>query len=399
MNGSRRRPSARGVSPEPQQRSDGYYRQYPSNNQHMNVRNDMNFVDRGLRNRRHSDVSWRYSGRRSSSLQESEHEYYDSPNIISTVPQFTPPRARWIRQKDQKATADIRYRIARAASIAITSIIFLCICFEGIEIIGMGVFRWTTSWYFNNEVKDVDTPSSSINAIVHEKVKKKRHIDAQHVSGIKGDRGLRGVSDGEGTVIRPKNEEEEKIIESADKIKNQKSVKDAVSYKINQLDQNLGNDATTDFFYAGKSIHDEEDVPFSAFSYASLPFSDCNQFALSAWVYLSPEAERKAPLINSNEDKPPRVILTTKTEREGKGCISNLFGTSASSYPSTGVILYALPHHGDRDNNDKTYRIMLEYSVANESRCRTLAGFKPVFIQEGEWHHGKFLGFAKYCSG
>ena len=407
MNVNRRQRSTRGKSPEPQQRRSNdygrhdYHRQYPSNNamthQHMNVQNSsMNYADRGLRNRRHSDLSGRYSNyddRRSSSLQdESEHEYYYNSPDRSRMPQFSAANTRWVRQRDQKTATDIRYRIARAASLAITTIIFLGICFWSIEI-GMGFFNSTTSWYFNNELKDAVKPPSSMNGITHEKVKRKGQILDAQVSSLEGDRGLRGVSDGVGTVIHPEHDMKQ-ITDAADKTMDQKSVKDVMNTKISQLEQNLGNDATMDFFYAGKSKHDEGDGPFNAFSYASLPFSDCNQFALSVWVYLSPKSESEETSVNNNEDKPPRVILTTKTDRGGEGCISSLFA-SASAYPATGMILYALPHHGDRDENGETYRVMLEYAVANESRCRTLAGFKPVLIQEGEWHHGKFLGLHK----
>ena len=135
------------------------------------------------------------------------------------------------------------------------------------------------------------------------------------------------------------------------------------------------------------------DGPFNAYSYAILPFSDDNSFAISVWIYLSSEAERGESTINSEEGKPPRVVLTTRTYQSGEGCISDLFGGSdSSSQAATGMILYAQPNYSDENESGQTsYRMMLDYAVAGEMRCRTLIGVNTALIREGEWHHSKIV--------
>lgn len=134
------------------------------------------------------------------------------------------------------------------------------------------------------------------------------------------------------------------------------------------------------------------DDPFNAYSYAILPFSDDNSFAISVWIYLSSEAERGENTIDSEEGKPPRVVLTTRTYQSGEGCISDLFGGSdSSSQAATGMILYAQPNYSDEIESGQTYRMMLDYAIASEMRCRTLIGVNTALIREGEWHHSKNL--------
>jgi hypothetical protein len=162
----------------------------------------------------------------------------------------------------------------------------------------------------------------------------------------------------------------------------------------------LGQDATMDFFYAGKhslqlenndDIHgeldDEPSTSYTAHSYAILPFSDCNSFVLSVWIYLSPQETQQGETHDDNTYKSPRVILSTRTQNEA-GCHSDLFG-GATATPVVGMILYAQPHYGDNENaNADRYRIMMEYATAKERSCRTLvAKPKSALIREGEWHH------------
>jgi hypothetical protein len=61
----------------------------------------------------------------------------------------------------------------------------------------------------------------------------------------------------------------------------------------------LGEDATPDFFYAGrfatknpnKEPGDDEPDSIDTYSYGTLPFGDCNPFVVSVWTYLSPRSD------------------------------------------------------------------------------------------------------------
>jgi hypothetical protein len=329
-----------------------------------------------------------------------------------SVPQFSTSKTHVARQ-GSKENKEERYRIARGISVAITSMVILVLCYWSIEA-GVNCIRYFASYFSFDELKDA--------------TKETNHgpmLTKESASTESEDRRLRGMPEQVGVMSHHHHAAKRKynnaqvfhaidqtnIITKSEASNNQMNSQgqhlgiEAIDQtnkitesetninQMNSLAQNLGEDATTDFFYAGKFIHQEYDetLPgdgsFAAYSYATLPFSDCNPFVLSVWIYLSPDEERGEKVTHRNDDKPPRVILTTRTKEAGDGCTSDLFGGSSSD-SATGMILYAMPHYGDDTNeNGETYKIMLEYAVANEMRCRTLVG--TALIREREWHHGE----------
>lgn len=157
--------------------------------------------------------------------------------------------------------------------------------------------------------------------------------------------------------------------------------------------QYMGKDATADFFYVGNvmkevqtasSDGDIEVNKYPAQSYATLPFTvDSNTFVLSVWIYLSPE-KTTVGIDNLHEDeRPQRVILSTRTS-DTLGCKSDIFGSHGS-----GMVLYAQPHYSDSDGEDsQSYHIALEYATTGSQMCRTLVGSKQSnnIVRTGEWY-------------
>ena len=286
--------------------------------------------------------------------------------------------------------------MARSISVGITSVILFSVCYWGFGT-GVGLMR-STMTYFTSYGSTHEDMIKSDDIKKDERQKRRRQIKEQLAKIEIEDRSLRGVSEKVGAMSNHRHNGKRTSVDEGDSDQTINAEKKSIE-STNQLGQNLGKDATNDFFYAGKFSHQEYDEThpgdgaFTAFSYATLPFSDCNPFVISVWIYLSPESERGDVFsISDNEDEPPRVILTTRTQQTGEGCISDLFGSSTSD-PATGMILYAQPHFGDEDvsskNGQTPYKIMLDYAVANEKRCRTLVGAKTALIREGEWHHGE----------
>jgi hypothetical protein len=332
---------------------------------------------RGLRNRRQSDLSWGnngcYENRRSTSSQESDYEcrstsYSTDITRDDCAPQFA-SNSRSVRHRSKEATTRKQQRVARSISVAITTAILLYLCYWTIET-GVVLVRSSLSSFTNGKVEDEPLPPPSTDTVREKPITTKSE-----------DRGLRGIPDRMGGHSAAN--------------KHHTKEKDREQTTGMNLGQNLGKDATLDFFYAGKFIHKDDGTQFgsasvTAYSYATLPLSDCNPFVLSVWIYLSPESERRVAAEGSDNDKPPRVILSTKT-RQFDGCISDLFdGSTSDSSKSRGMVLYAQPHFGDRTGDEQTaYKIMVDYAVANEMRCRTLVSDKTTLIREGEWHHGE----------
>jgi hypothetical protein len=246
--------------------------------------------------------------------------------------------------------------MTRSISVAITTAILAYLCYLTVET-GVDLVRSSLPSFNNNKVEGEPLPPP-------------------HITIKSEDKGLRGIPE---------------RVDAHRGAKYGTSTKD----KSREQTQNLGKDATVDFFYAGKFIHQDDGTQFgggsfTAYSFASLPLSDCNPFVLSVWIYLSPQSERREVAISSDDDKPPRVILTTRT-RQFDGCTSDLFdGSTSDSSTGRGIIMYAQPHFGDRAVDGQTaYKIMVDYGVANEMRCRTLVSDKTILIREGEWHHGE----------
>ena len=167
----------------------------------------------------------------------------------------------------------------------------------------------------------------------------------------------------------------------------------------------MGDDSTLDFFFAGAIVEKKRIVNAEgriettydpAHSYATLPLSmDANPFAISLWVYLAPldkENESKKDGGIFEDNRRPRVILSTRPNDGSSGCYSDVFGVST---PAANLVLYAQPHFGDKgggsdhEEDGKAYRINLEYTQQQSKECRTLVGSnqKALLVSEGNWHH------------
>jgi len=169
----------------------------------------------------------------------------------------------------------------------------------------------------------------------------------------------------------------------------------------------MGQDSTADFYFAGEITEEKrivntkgriEIISYPAHSYAVLPaLLDSNPFAISIWVYLSPSTNNKENDGVKDDNRGPRVILSTRST-DDRGCQSGVFGDR----PSAGFILYAQPHDDgivEGDGDAKNYRILLEYAQTDNIVCRTLIGSnkKGLLVREGQWHH--VTVFATQVSG
>ena len=159
----------------------------------------------------------------------------------------------------------------------------------------------------------------------------------------------------------------------------------------------MGEDSTTDYFFAGniKSTKNEVDksgrlkaVTIPAQKYATLPFSvESNPFALSMWVYLSPRSEMMDEDSTLEDSRTTRVILSTLSgenqEDSSVGCMSDIFG------PAKGIVLYAQPDYGDSSvENEAQYRILLQYASAGSKSCHNIGlNRDAVLASEGQWVH------------
>ncbi|KAL7470251.1 hypothetical protein ACHAXS_010462 [Conticribra weissflogii] len=223
-----------------------------------------------------------------------------------------------------------------------------------------------------------------------------------------------------------KNAKEEKIVSGGDFDKTETDEEEfgtlQESDELYQL--YMGKDATYDFFFAGKypekltplsleSPQDERNqtVSIPVHAYATLPFSvDSNPFVVSVWINLAPEFNSnrgKGKPDVAGDDRNPRVIFSTRLKDSTNGCTSALFGG-----PATGMVLYAQPTHVDHGNeirtkgkinkdnsntgpsrndggDERSYRIVLEYSTSASSQCHALVGASShaQVVKEGEWHH------------
>eukprot|EP00956_Cyclotella_meneghiniana_P000818 scaffold919_cov74-Cyclotella_meneghiniana.AAC.13 len=351
----------------------------------------------GLRNRRLSDSTWRRSSHdKARSSNESNFNpspslrRYDSDAIdrLTVDDRFSANDSYRYHHGSEADEHSKAHRTIRCISLAITSVTLLCLCLWGIETC-IDAIRVTFTPFRDKVQDNTEQQQQQLFTIKEDKEKRRMQIKDQLAKIESQDRGLLrgpGVISNHIDITKSKRAviDTQQTIETDDKIN-----------AMNYLGQNLGSDATLDFFYAGKTAHHEEesDGPFNAYSYAILPFSDDNSFAISVWIYLSSEAERGERTIDSEEGKPPRVVLTTRTYQSGEGCISDLFGGSdSSSQAATGMILYAQPNYSDENESGQTsYRMMLDYAVASEMRCRTLIGVNTALIREGEWHHSKIV--------
>lgn len=360
-------------------------------NYQYTLNNSRSRVSRGLRNRRQTDSSWgdgHYNPSVSFSSQDSDRVYRPSTEIIREDEQQYASNIRFVHHGFHDLTKHSKHRIARSISVGITSILLLYLCYWSI-VTGMGLTLSTLSCFTSHGVAN----KMKFDTIRDESRRRRSAIKEQLVKIKIEDRSLRGVTEKVGAMSHHKLNRKQPVV-SKEEQANQMMKYEGENAKTNYPWQNIGKDATNEFFYAGKSIHQEmqpEAGSFIAYSYAILPFSDCNPFVISVWIYLSPESERDGVSTTSEgEDKPPRVILTTRTKQTGEGCLSDMFGGSISD-PATGMILYAQPHFGDDGSNTgkTSYKITLDYAVANEKSCRTLVGSKTLLIHEGEWHHGE----------
>eukprot|EP00804_Cyclotella_cryptica_P020928 CCRYP_009260-RD/>CCRYP_009260-RD protein AED:0.11 eAED:0.11 QI:166/0.71/0.87/1/0.85/0.75/8/0/1132 len=321
------------------------------------------------------------------------------------------------QQPVMMTTGTRKGRTIRGVSLAITAVMLLCAYFWGIET-GMELCRSLVHRVVSrrDEGLRVNRDTIPFMSSLVDLVERRRHEQQQQQQRLPGDvapqaemdgsASLRGAADQRGGAMsrhdnaRRNNKLNNKLKDKKRTSYNHHDVTDKMQKEEESLLAYLGQDATLDFFYAGKhsvqlenndSIHGESDEDpsssYTAHSYAILPFSDCNSFVLSVWIYLSSDEGEQGGKEQDNTDKSPRVILSTRTENEA-GCHSDLF-RGATASPAVGMILYAQPHHDDNENAKAArYRIMMEYATANEQSCRTLVAksYSPL-IREGEWHH------------
>ena len=168
----------------------------------------------------------------------------------------------------------------------------------------------------------------------------------------------------------------------------------------NSGEQNLGEDSTSEIFYAGKTIEHKrvvngkgriETISGAAYTYASLPFRlDEYPFGLSLWVYLAPIEQEGIRDGILEDNRIPRVILSTRSGTK-HGCYSDVFGTDKSA----GIVLYAQPHYSDTSSgvgSSQLYRVVVEHStddVEGSNMCRQLNGSTDddQLLKVGEWQH------------
>jgi len=264
----------------------------------------------------------------------------------------------------------------------LTRIVILCVVmFYGFEI-GMGIAR------------------SAVNIAFGHRKEHQQHNHKEDLDTIDNARlGLRGSADNSvvgGMSLHDLNAlshllkaEGEPLVNEEDPIEDATDDKQKASegYEVY-----MGEDSTTDYFFAGyveetKKVVNKsgriETVTIPAQTYATLPFSvDSNPFALSMWVYLSPTSERMDRDSALQDSRTTRVIVSTLAN-SSRGCNSDIFGG-----PATGIVLYAQPDYGDSLGENAMYRIMLQYASADSKSCRTVGLSKDaVLVSEGQWNH------------
>jgi len=165
-------------------------------------------------------------------------------------------------------------------------------------------------------------------------------------------------------------------------------------------EQYLGEDSTSEIFYAGKTTERKrvvnekgriETISGAANTYASLPFRlDEYPFGLSLWVYLAPIEQDGIRDGILEDNRTPRVILSTRSGTE-HGCYSDLFGRDKSA----GIVIYAQPHYSDASSgvgSSHLYRVVVEHSsdeAEGTNLCRQLNGSTDddQLLKVGEWQH------------
>ena len=165
-------------------------------------------------------------------------------------------------------------------------------------------------------------------------------------------------------------------------------------------EQYLGEDSTSEMFYAGKiTAHKRvvnergriETMSGAAHTYASLPFRlDEYPFGLSLWVYLTPIEQEGIRDEILEDNRTPRVILSTRSGTE-HGCYSDIFGRDKSA----GIVLYAQPHYSDTSGGvggSQLYRVVVEHSTdeaEGKNLCQQLNGSTDddQLLKVGEWQH------------
>ena len=208
--------------------------------------------------------------------------------------------------------------------------------------------------------------------------------------------GLRGASDANDdiSISQPDAERTEDLSGESQIINSRPTDGNAQDVNAKNNMHYMDQVSTKDFFFAGavdvkKRIVNSkgriETINSPGHTYADIPFLlDSNPFAISVWINLLP--------ISDNEERGhgPRVILSTRSKGYLLGCSSTFFGERAD----TGMILYAQdesPSSGRTGkNNDKTYRIILEYAITRNRSCQNLVGpdqTKDLLVREGEWNH------------